>query len=122
MISSGLKPESHTSHVSTNTAPVEPSHVLTTLLTAIPLLLYTFVLIRRFDTRVWAGGFNFTNPLKRWEFAGFLVVYSIEILVLLFTASGMIQWVARKWKTRFAWLSSLPVAAAYFIYVTAKFR
>ena len=103
-------------------APIEPSHVLTTILTAIPLLLYTFILVRRFDSKVWAAGFNYTNPLKRWEFAGFLVVYAIEALVLMLTASTLIQWGARRWKRKLVWLSSVPVMAAYFIYITAKFR
>jgi hypothetical protein len=93
-----------------------------TILSAIPLLLYTFILMRRFDTRVGAGGFDYTSPLRRWEFIGFLVVYTIEVLVLLLTVSALIQWVTRKWNHRLTWLSSLPVAVAYFTYVTVKFR
>jgi hypothetical protein len=121
MISARLERDARASQDPVRIATGEPSHILTTTLTAVPLLLYTFVLVRRFDTRVGAGGFDYTNPLKRWELFGFLAVYTIEVLVLLLTSSNMIQWLTRKWNHRLAWLSSLPLVVAYFIYVTVKF-
>ena len=98
--------------------------VLAVLALGLPVALYNLALIERKFSLLTGSGFLQRHPLGWAEALAFPILFLVQVLLLLLTASAVLRWTLCKLTRRSGWTRTAVAAStlAYFLAVTAQFE